>query len=40
VPRVWEKIHGKMMEVSKSNGLILSKIATWAKSIGEEGTLQ
>lgn len=34
VPRVWEKIHGKMMEIAKSNGPILSKIGTWAKSIG------
>jgi len=28
------------MEVSKSNGPILTKIGSWAKSIGEEGTLQ
>lgn len=40
VPRVWEKIYDKMMEISKSNTGILAKIGTWAKSIGEEGTIK
>lgn len=38
VPRVWEKIHEKMMEIAKSNGAIKTKIATWAKSMGKDGT--
>jgi len=29
-----------MVEISKINGPILTKISAWAKSIGEEGTLQ
>ncbi len=40
VPRVWEKIYDKMMEIAKSNGYIKTKIATWAKSIGPEGTIK
>ena len=38
MPRVWEKIHEKMMEIAKSNGAIKTKIATWAKSMGKDGT--
>jgi hypothetical protein len=29
-----------MIEISKNNGPLLSKISAWAKSIGEEGTLR
>ncbi|CAD8081672.1 unnamed protein product [Paramecium primaurelia] len=38
VPRVWEKIYDQMQLIAKSNGAIKTKIATWAKSIGKEGT--
>lgn len=38
VPRVWEKIYDKMMEIARSNGWLKTKIATWAKSLGPEGT--
>lgn len=31
VPRVWEKIYDKMMEIARSNGWLKTKIATWAK---------
>ena len=31
VPRVWEKIYGKMQEVAKSTTGIKKKISTWAK---------
>lgn len=34
VPRVWEKIHEKMMAVARSNGPIKTWIATWAKTHG------
>ncbi|XP_012264154.1 very long-chain-fatty-acid--CoA ligase bubblegum isoform X2 [Athalia rosae] len=34
VPRVWEKIHEKMMAVARSNGAIKTWIANWAKSQG------
>ena len=40
VPRVWEKIDEKMKEVAKNNGWLKTKIATWAKSLGAEGTMQ
>jgi long-chain-fatty-acid--CoA ligase ACSBG len=40
VPRVWEKIYDKMMEIAKSNGALKTKIATWAKSIGAEGSIK
>lgn len=36
VPRVWEKIHEKMMEVGRKTTGIKKSIATWAKSIGLE----
>jgi long-subunit acyl-CoA synthetase (AMP-forming) len=32
VPRVWEKIYEKMMEVKKSNGFLKEKIGSWAKA--------
>lgn len=38
VPRVWEKIYDKMQEIARQNGAVKSKIATWAKGIGKEGT--
>jgi long-chain-fatty-acid--CoA ligase ACSBG len=34
VPRVWEKIHEKMLEVGKANGGIAKTLAGWAKSTG------
>ncbi|XP_008544493.1 very long-chain-fatty-acid--CoA ligase bubblegum isoform X1 [Microplitis demolitor] len=34
VPRVWEKIHEKMMLVARNNGPIKTWIATWAKAQG------
>jgi long-chain-fatty-acid--CoA ligase ACSBG len=40
VPRVWEKIEEKMKQVASQNGKIKTKIATWAKNIGPEGTLK
>ena len=40
MPRVWEKIYDKMMQVAKSNGWLKSKLAGWAKSIGAEQTLR
>ncbi|CAD8161832.1 unnamed protein product [Paramecium octaurelia] len=38
VPRVWEKIYEEMQKVAKSNGLIKTMIAIWAKSLGKDGT--
>jgi len=38
VPRVWEKIEEKMKLIAASNGWLKTKIATWAKRIGPEGT--
>ncbi|CAK78507.1 unnamed protein product (macronuclear) [Paramecium tetraurelia] len=38
VPRVWEKIYEEMQKVAKSNGVIKTLIATWAKSLGKSGT--
>ncbi|KAJ8955436.1 hypothetical protein NQ318_003535 [Aromia moschata] len=32
VPRVWEKIHEKMMQVAAQNGYLKRAIASWAKS--------
>ena len=38
VPRVWEKMEEKMVEVgSKTTGL-KRKLADWAKAMGAEGT--
>ncbi|KAK0162315.1 hypothetical protein PV327_008662 [Microctonus hyperodae] len=34
VPRVWEKIHEKMMAVARNNGPIKTWIANWAKAQG------
>ncbi|XP_068227125.1 long-chain-fatty-acid--CoA ligase ACSBG2-like [Palaemon carinicauda] len=36
VPRVWEKIYEKLMEVGKSTKGVKKSIVTWAKSIGLE----
>lgn len=36
VPRVWEKIYEKMMEVGRKTTGVKKSIATWAKSIGLE----
>lgn len=32
VPRVWEKIYEKMMQVASQNGYIKKSIASWAKA--------
>lgn len=34
VPRVWEKIYEKMQEKARSNGVIKTWIAKWAKAQG------
>lgn len=34
VPRVWEKIYEKMQEKARSNGVIKTWIANWAKAQG------
>lgn len=34
VPRVWEKIYEKMQEKARSNGVIKTCIARWAKAQG------
>ncbi|KAK4318096.1 hypothetical protein Pmani_010879 [Petrolisthes manimaculis] len=36
VPRVWEKIHEKMMEVGRKTTGVKKSIATWAKAVGLE----
>lgn len=38
VPRVWEKIEEGLKKVAAQNGWLKTKIATWAKSMGAEGT--
>lgn len=37
VPRVWEKIQEKMVEIGKSNGPVKKKIAAWARDVGLRG---
>lgn len=32
VPRVWEKMHERMMEVAAENGSIKTALASWAKN--------
>ena len=39
VPRVWEKMQEKMVEVGRSSGFMRRKIAAWAKDIGLRGNL-
>ena len=34
VPRVWEKIHEKMMQVGSQSGTVKRAIASWAKGHG------
>jgi long-subunit acyl-CoA synthetase (AMP-forming) len=34
VPRVWEKIQGKMVEAGKKNSPLKKKIAAWARGVG------
>ena len=34
VPRIWEKIHDRLMEIARTNGSLKTKIATWAKKVG------
>ncbi|KAK8731594.1 hypothetical protein OTU49_007382 [Cherax quadricarinatus] len=40
VPRVWEKIYEKMMEVGRKTTGIKKSIATWAKAIGLEANMR
>jgi long-chain-fatty-acid--CoA ligase ACSBG len=37
VPRVWEKMHEKMLEIGKNNGGLKKNIADWAKHVGLKG---
>ena len=39
VPRVWEKMQEKMVEISKQNSGVKRKIAAWAKNVGLKGNL-
>jgi len=39
VPRVWEKMQEKMIEVGRSRGAVSRKVAAWAKDIGLRGNL-
>lgn len=36
VPRVWEKIQEKMIEIGRRNGCALKALSSWAKSAGSE----
>jgi len=40
VPRVWEKIHERMMDVGRKTKGIKKSIATWAKSLGLEANMR
>ncbi|XP_063598526.1 long-chain-fatty-acid--CoA ligase ACSBG2-like isoform X2 [Penaeus indicus] len=40
VPRVWEKIYEKMMEVGRKTTGVKKSIATWAKSVGLETSMR
>lgn len=40
VPRVWEKIHEKMMEVGRKTTGVKKSIATWAKAVGIETNIR
>ncbi|XP_042226731.1 long-chain-fatty-acid--CoA ligase ACSBG2-like isoform X3 [Homarus americanus] len=40
VPRVWEKIYEKMMEVGRKTTGVKKSIATWAKSLGLETNMR
>ena len=33
-------MYEKMLEIARTNGYIGTKIATWAKNIGPEGTIK
>ncbi len=39
VPRVWEKMQEKMVEISKQSGGMKRRMAAWAKDIGLRGNL-
>ena len=39
VPRVWEKMQEKMVEIAKQNSGFKRKVAAWAKDIGLRGNL-
>lgn len=38
VPRVWEKMHEKMVQIGRKNSGIKAALASWAKSVGAEHT--
>jgi len=40
VPRVWEKIYEKMMEMGKKTTGVKKSISTWAKGVGTESNLR
>ena len=39
VPRVWEKMQEKMVEIARQNSGFKRKVAVWAKDIGLRGNL-
>ena len=39
VPRVWEKMQEKMVEIARQNSGFKRKVAAWAKDIGLRGNL-
>ncbi len=39
VPRVWEKMQEKMLEVSKNGSNLRRKVAAWAKGVGYRGNM-
>jgi long-chain-fatty-acid--CoA ligase ACSBG len=39
VPRVFEKIMEKMLEVGRTRGALLSRISAWGKGVGTRATI-
>lgn len=39
VPRVWEKIHERMLQIGAQNGIIKKALASWAKAHGLQHNL-
>eukprot|EP00049_Salpingoeca_infusionum_P008174 m.132428 g.132428 ORF g.132428 m.132428 type:complete len:510 (+) comp13933_c0_seq3:995-2524(+) len=39
IPRVWEKIQAKMIQVGMNNGYVKQYLASWAKQIGLQGNM-
>merc|ERR1711962_743788 len=40
VPRVWEKIHERMMQIGRGTKGLKKSIATWAKALGLEANMR